>query len=88
MKNIFSEILNQLQTPKIEITANDKKDQAIADQYSSIIKWKIVQSRSDAHPECGYPFGKVLCRNVKEANEIIEKSEFNDLFVCDFNDSL
>ena len=53
---------------------------------SELINWKIVCSRSDMHPEFGYPLGQILCRNLQEANEYIEKSEYNDLYIKDYGE--
>lgn len=48
---------------------------------TEIIDWKIVKSKSDQHPECGYPMGEILCRNLEEAKEYIKKSDFNDCYI-------
>lgn len=48
------------------------------------MNWKIVKSRSDKHPEYGYPMGQILCRDIDEANEYIEKSEFKDLYIEEY----
>lgn len=82
--NIFKEMLNDLPEPKNKIIADDPKDQYIAEQFSGLTNWKIIQSRSDKHPECGYPMGQILCRNVEEAKDYIEKSEFKDLYISDY----
>jgi hypothetical protein len=37
--------------------------------------WKVVQSKSDKHPEFGYPMGQVLCRNINEAEDLVNNSE-------------
>ena len=39
MKNMFKEILDNLPKSKIEITANDPKDQNVADQMSGLINF-------------------------------------------------
>jgi hypothetical protein len=43
--------------------------------------WKIVKSKSNKHPEAGYPMGEILCFNQKDAEEYIEKSEFTDCYI-------
>ena len=48
--------------------------------------WKVVQSRSDKHPDCGYPMGQVLCRNEEEAQEHIRNSEFKDCYIRDYTE--
>jgi hypothetical protein len=52
--------------------------------------WKVVESKSDKHPEFGYPMGQVLCRSNEEAEEYIKKSEFTDCLIRDYsgNDGL
>lgn len=46
MVNIFREILKELPDPKIEIIADDPKDQKIADQMSKLINWKLKEERN------------------------------------------
>lgn len=82
--NIFRDILKELPLSKIEIIHDDPKDKEYADQMNSIINWKIVKSKSDIHPECGYPMGEVLCRNLEEANEYVKESEFKDCYIVDY----
>jgi hypothetical protein len=84
MTNLFRDILNDLPKVKIEIIPNDQKDKEISKQFESLINWKIVKSRSDKHPECGYPMGQVLCRSQDEANDHIQKSEFNDCYIEEY----
>lgn len=43
--------------------------------------YAIVASRSDKHPDYGYPLGQILCRSLVEAKEYIEKSEFTDCYI-------
>ena len=45
--------------------------------------WKVVQSKSDKHPEFGYPMGQVLCRNINEAEDLVNNSEFTDCYIED-----
>jgi hypothetical protein len=47
-------------------------------------KWYVVESRSDKHPEYGFPMGKVLCKSLEEAKEYIEKSEYKDCFISKY----
>jgi hypothetical protein len=51
-----------------------------------LVDWKIVASRSDKHPQCGYPMGKVLCRNLEEAEEYIAKSDFEDCYIVNYTE--
>lgn len=48
--------------------------------------WKVVTSKSDKHPEFGYPMGQILCKSQKEAEEYVQKSEFKDLEIKEFKD--
>lgn len=84
MTNIFNKILKDLEPGKIEIIPDDLKDTEISDHMSDLINWKIVQSKSDKHPECGYPMGQVLCKSLEEAEEHIKNSEFNDCFITSY----
>lgn len=52
---------------------------------TSISEWKIVASRSDAHPKHGWPLGQVLCRNLEEAEDFIRNSEFKDCYISDYD---
>jgi len=52
--NIFKEILKNFPDPKSEIIADDPKDQKTADQYSSLLNWKVVESRSEFIPKNEY----------------------------------
>lgn len=49
--------------------------------------WKIIKSKSDAHPEFGFPMGEILCKSLKEAEEYIEESEFKDCYILDYCES-
>ena len=60
------------------------KDQKISDQFSELLNWKVVESRSNSHPDFGFPMGKFLCRSQEEANEYISKSEFKDCFIKNY----
>lgn len=84
MKNIWREILKELPDPKIEILTLDHKDNEVAKQYSALLSYKIVESRSDTHPECGYPMGQILCRSQEEAEDYVAKSEFTDCYIRDY----
>jgi len=79
-------MLDELPSPENKIISNNPKDQRIADQLGSILNWKVVKSRSDKHPEYGYPMGHVLCRNLEEAEQYVKNSEFNDLYIDKYND--
>ena len=50
-----------------------------------IDKWKIVKSKSNQHPKYGHPFGEVLCRSLEDANNLIKKSEFKDLYITEYS---
>lgn len=82
--NIFKEILKELPESKIEVVPDDPKDIKVTSQMSDLINWKIVQSKSDKHPECGYPMGQILCKSLEEAQEHIKDSEFNDCFITSY----
>lgn len=69
---------------KIKVNADDPKDHNIADQMTTLLNWKIVESKSDSHPDFGYPMGQILCRSLSDAEEHIEKSEFKDCFIRDY----
>lgn len=49
-------------------------------------EWKIVKSKSDKHPEFGYPMGQILFRNLSEAEEYVRNSEFIDCFIEDYKE--
>ena len=51
-----------------------------------MIEWKVVSSISDKHPEYGYPMGKILCINLKEAEEYVKESEYNDCYIENYAD--
>lgn len=53
---------------------------------NNIYDWKIVKSKSNEHPHCGYPLGEVLCRNLQEAQDYIKKCEFKDCYIEDYHD--
>jgi hypothetical protein len=72
---------------KIKIIPENEEDIKIASQLTDLINWKIVESKSDKHPECGYPLGKILCRTIEEAEAFIQKSEFNDLYIKDYKEN-
>ena len=82
--NIFRQILKDLKPGKVEVIPDDPKNKECAEQMTSMINLKIVKSRSDSHPEYGYPMGEILCRNLTEAKEHIEKSEFKDCYIEDY----
>jgi|GEM_PF-7081943 len=46
--------------------------------------WKVVVSKSDSHPEYGYPMGQILFRSMKEAEEYVKKCEFKDCYIKDY----
>lgn len=46
--------------------------------------WKVIKSKSDKHPDWGYPVGQILCRNQEEAEKFINSSEFKDCIVEDY----
>lgn len=69
-----------------EILYEDPNDEDVAKQFSALLNWKIVSSRSDKHPECGYPLGDVLCRSLEEAQKYIEDSKFTDCYVRDYGE--
>lgn len=48
--------------------------------------YKVIISKSNKHPDCGYPFGHVLCRNIEDAQNHIAESEFKDLYIQDYQD--
>lgn len=48
------------------------------------LNWHIVKSKSDKHPECGYPMGQILCRSLEEAKECLKNSEFKDCFITKY----
>lgn len=84
MTNIFKKILDELPKSKIEMIADEEKDQKIAAQMSKIINWKVVESRSDQHPEYSYPMGQILCRDLKEAEDLLRETEYTDCFIRDY----
>ncbi len=86
MSNIFKNMLKDISPGKIEVIANDEKDTNISNQLTSLINWKIVKSKSDKHPEFGYPMGQILCRTLEEAQEHVKNSEFSDCFIIDYDD--
>lgn len=47
-------------------------------------EYKVVISKSDKHPEYGYPFGQVLCRSIEDAQKTINESEFTDLEIKEY----
>ncbi len=51
---------------------------------NDLVNYKIVESRSGSHPIHGYPMGKILCRNLEEAEEYIKNSEFKDCFISNY----
>ncbi len=72
-------------SPKIQIIPENPEDQEIATQLSKILNWYVVKSKTDSHPDCGYPMGQILCRNLDDANEYIKNSDFDDCFITDFD---
>ncbi len=82
--NIFKKILKELTESKFELVPADPKDKKVPDYMSALINWKIVQSKSDKHPEFGYPMGQILCRNLEEAEDHIKNSEFKDSYMNDY----
>lgn len=69
---------------KIQVIADDIKDQKVANQFSELLDWKIVKSKSDKHPKYGYPMGRILCRNMMEAEDFLNNSEFTDCLIEDY----
>lgn len=55
-------------------------------EISNPINWKVVQSRSDKHPEHGYPLGELLFTTLEAAKEFVENSEFTDCYITDYTD--
>lgn len=49
-------------------------------------EWLILSSKSDKHPEYGYPMGQILCRSKKEADEHIKNSPFKDIQIKKYED--
>lgn len=47
--------------------------------------WKVIKSKTDKHPDCGYPMGQILCRTKEEAEKFINSSEFKDCIIEDYN---
>ena len=45
---------------KIQVIADDIKDQKVANQFNQLLDWKIVKSKSDKHAKYGYPMGRIL----------------------------
>lgn len=50
-------------------------------------EYKVVKSRSDKHPEYGYPLGEILCANLEVAEDYVKNSEFTDCFILDLDKS-
>lgn len=50
-----------------------------------MMNWVVVESKSDKHPDFGYPMGQILCRNLDEAKKYIEESEFNDCYIRNYD---
>lgn len=69
----------------MKIIADKEENKEMAEQMTELLNWKVVESASDKHPEYGYPMGQLLCRSIEEANEYVEKSEYNDLFIRDYS---
>ena len=84
MTNLFKEMLKDLPEGKIKIIPHNLEDKKISNQFESLKNWKIVKSKTDKHPEFGYPMGQVLCRSQDEANDHIEKSEFKDCYIEEY----
>jgi ribosomal protein L37AE/L43A len=78
------EVLEELPEGKIKIIPDNVEDKQVAQSMETLFNWKIVKSKSDRHPIYGHPMGKILCRNMKEAEEYIEKTEFTDCFIEDY----
>jgi len=54
-------------------------------QSDYIKEYKVVRSKSDKHPDFGYPMGQILCNNIYVAHEHIKNSEFKDCYIEDYN---
>lgn len=48
--------------------------------------WYIVKSKSNSHPEFGYPHGQILCKGKDALEDHLKTSDFKDLIIQKYND--